>query len=140
VTKSSHPSSSKHAEHYWLEAQYQTVIGAERELLGDDEGWSAWLPDRRADIAWKYWDRYRTHLSQKSFPEDVLARLETSTDRVLGLSGDPQKSGIWDRRGLVVGLVQSGKTAHYVGTINKAIDAGYKVVVVLTGFTESLRV
>jgi hypothetical protein len=39
-----------------------------------------------------------------------------------------------------VGLVQSGKTAHYVGTINKAVDAGYKVIVVLTGFTESLRV
>jgi len=40
----------------------------------------------------------------------------------------------------VVGLVQSGKTAHYVGVINKAVDSGYKVIVVLTGFTESLRI
>ena len=116
------------------------MIGVERELLGDDEGWEAWLPDRRAEIGWKYWDRYRKYLSRKSFPKDVLNRLETSTDRVLGLLGDPTREGAWDRRGLVVGLVQSGKTAHYVGTINKAVDAGYKVIVVLTGFTESLRV
>lgn len=123
-----------------LEAHYQTVIGAERELLGDDEGWEPWLPMRRAEIGWNYWDRYRQYLGQRNFPEDVLVRLESSTDRVLGLIGDPRREGSWDRRGLIVGLVQSGKTAHYVGTINKAVDAGYKVIVVLTGFTESLRV
>ena len=123
-----------------LEAQYQTVIGVERDLLGDDEGWSIWLPTRRAETEWNHWDRYRIYLSQGGFSEDVLARLEGSTDRVLGLMGDPNRPGSWDRRGLVVGLVQSGKTAHYVGAINKAVDAGYKVIVVLTGFTESLRV
>ena len=123
-----------------LEAHYQTVIGAERELLGEDEGWEPWLPTRRAEIGWDYWDRYRKYLGQRKFAEDVLVRLESSTDRVLGLMGDPKREGNWDRRGLVVGLVQSGKTAHYVGTINKAVDAGYKVIVVLTGFTESLRV
>lgn len=123
-----------------LEAHYQTVIGAERALLGEDEGWEPWLPARRAEINWSYWDRYRKYLSQRDFAEDILARLESSTDRVLGLMGNPKRDGSWDRRGLVVGLVQSGKTAHYVGTINKAVDAGYKVIVVLTGFTESLRV
>lgn len=123
-----------------LEAHYQTVIGAERELLGEDEGWEPWLTVRRAEIKWNYWDRYRKYLGQRNFSEDVLARLESSTDRVLGLMGNPKRNGSWDRRGLVVGLVQSGKTAHYVGTINKAVDAGYKVIVVLTGFTESLRV
>lgn len=123
-----------------LEAHYQTVIGTERELLGEDEGWEPWLPMRRAEIKWNYWDRYRKYLTQRNFAEDVLIRLESSTDRVLGLIGDPKREGSWDRRGLVVGLVQSGKTAHYVGTINKAVDAGYKVIVVLTGFTESLRV
>ena len=59
---------------------------------------------------------------------------------MLGLLGNPLQSGSWDRRGLVVGLVQSGKTSHYIGLVNKAVDAGYKVVVILTGFTESLRV
>ena len=123
-----------------LTAHYQTVIGTERELIGEDEGWSKWLPARRGQLDWKFWSRYRTYLAQQSYPEDVLARLDSSTDRVLGLMGDPKREGSWDRRGLVVGLVQSGKTSHYVGAINKAIDAGYKVIVVLTGFTESLRV
>lgn len=43
------------------------------------------------------------------------------------------------RRGLVIGDVQSGKTATYAGLICKAADAGYKVVILLTGITESLR-
>ncbi|MDC0176162.1 Z1 domain-containing protein [Planctomycetaceae bacterium] len=72
--------------------------------------------------------------------EKVRRRLDSSTDKALGFLGDPHKSGSWDRRGLVVGLVQSGKTSHYIGLMNKAVDAGYKIIVVLTGFTESLRV
>ena len=47
--------------------------------------------------------------------------------------------GSWKRRGLVIGDVQSGKTATYIGIVNKAADAGYKLVVLLTGATESLR-
>ena len=43
------------------------------------------------------------------------------------------------RRGLVIGDVQSGKTATYSGLICKAADAGYKVVILLAGITESLR-
>ena len=123
-----------------LESDFQTVIGSERELVGEDEGWSKWLPTRRGEINWKYWDRYRKYMGQGRLPEDVLSRLDSSTDRVLGLMGNPHREGAWDRRGLVVGLVQSGKTGHYVGVINKAVDAGYKVIIVMTGFTESLRV
>jgi hypothetical protein len=122
-----------------LESDFQTVIGSERELVGEDEGWSKWLPTRRGEINWKYWDRYRKYMGQGRLPEDVLSRLDSSTDRVLGLMGNPNREGAWDRRGLVVGLVQSGKTGHYVGVINKAVDAGYKVIIVMTGFTESLR-
>jgi Z1 domain len=47
--------------------------------------------------------------------------------------------GAFDRRGLVVGLVQSGKTANYTGLICKAIDAGYQLVIVLAGVHNSLR-
>ena len=45
----------------------------------------------------------------------------------------------WDRRGLVYGHVQSGKTANYIGLINRAFDVGYKVIIVFTGVTEDLR-
>lgn len=37
------------------------------------------------------------------------------------------------------GYVQSGKTAHYIGMINKAYDAGYRIVIVLSGIHNSLR-
>ena len=40
---------------------------------------------------------------------------------------------------MVVGQVQSGKTSNYTGLICKAADAGYKVVILLTGITENLR-
>lgn len=123
-----------------LESEYETVIGAERQLLGADEGWEPWLHERRGELNWKYWQRYQDYLATGAFTDDVLARMDSSTDRLLGLLGDPKREGSWDRRGLIVGLVQSGKTAHYVGAINKAIDSGYRVIVVLTGFTESLRV
>ncbi len=58
----------------------------------------------------------------------VLERLE-----------DPKRAGPWDRRGMVVGSVQSGKTANYTGLINKALDAGYKLIIVLAGIHSNLR-
>ena len=36
--------------------------------------------------------------------------------------------------------MQSGKTANYIGLINRAFDAGYRIVIVLTGMTEDLRI
>ena len=44
-----------------------------------------------------------------------------------------------NRRGLVMGHVQSGKTANYCGLVCKAADAGYKVIIVLSGVHNSLR-
>ena len=60
-------------------------------------------------------------------------------DQILGLMEDPQRAGHWKTYGLVYGQVQSGKTANYTGVICKAIDAGYRVVIVLTSQHESLR-
>ena len=52
---------------------------------------------------------------------------------------DPQRPGPWDRRGMVVGDVQSGKTSNYTGLICKAADAGYSVIIILAGMYNSLR-
>lgn len=40
---------------------------------------------------------------------------------------------------MVVGHVQSGKTANYIGIVNKAADSGYRVIIVLAGTLNSLR-
>jgi len=49
------------------------------------------------------------------------------------------RGGAWDRRGLVVGHVQSGKTSNYTGLICKAADAGYRIIIVLAGIHNNLR-
>ena len=72
-------------------------------------------------------------------PESAINGIDEFTDIILGLLEDPKRQGTWDRRGLVVGNVQSGKTANYAGVIDKAIDAGYKVIIVLAGMHNSLR-
>jgi len=53
--------------------------------------------------------------------------------------GDPTDAKPFFKRGMVVGSVQSGKTAHFNGVINSSIDMGYKLVIVLSGITEDLR-
>jgi len=58
---------------------------------------------------------------------------------ILDLLGNPEEADTWKRRGLVMGDVQSGKTATYSALICKAADAGYGFIVLLTGTIENLR-
>lgn len=109
-------------------------------FLDDDAGHVAWLPERRHEIEWRFWDRYRRFLlEQQSLPPNVIRTLDRDTDSILERLEDPQRAGQWDRRGMVVGHVQSGKTANYIGLACKAADAGYRLIVVLTGVHNSLR-
>lgn len=105
--------------------------------LQDNEGHLAWLTSSRKKD-WRYWQRYQTFLERK-LAVNVVDELNQSTDDILGLLEDPKREGIWDRRGLVVGHVQSGKTGNYSGLVCKAADAGYKVIIVLAGMHNNLR-
>lgn len=108
--------------------------------LRDDTGHVPWLPDKRASIAWDFWRRYQTYLEEeKGLPPQVVEQLDRFTDAILERIEDPKRPGPWDRRGMIVGQVQSGKTANYIGLVCKAVDAGYKLVIVLTGMHNSLR-
>ncbi len=99
-----------------------------------------WLPQRRGEVPGYFYPRYRRYLASRGFPPAVLGVLDKDTDKVVGLLQDPRRQGAWKRRGLVVGHVQSGKTANYTGVICKAADYGYRFIVVLTGIQEDLRV
>jgi hypothetical protein len=103
------------------------------------EEFAEWYDAAKASIDPYYWDRYRRLLDQKGFPPDVLAKLDQVTSRITGLLENPQKDGDWDRRGMVVGNVQSGKTANYTGLVCKAADAGYKLIVIIAGIHNNLR-
>ncbi|RYD71988.1 MAG: endonuclease, partial [Verrucomicrobiaceae bacterium] len=62
------------------------------------------------------------------------------TDEIIGLLGNPKDKESWNRRrGLVMGHVQMGKTTNYSALISKAADAGYRIIIVLAGLTNSLR-
>jgi hypothetical protein len=84
-------------------------------------------------------DRYLQKLAEEGWPVRSADELRDSTARVLETLDDPKREGPWDWRGLVVGDVQSGKTAHYAGVINRAADAGYRVIVILAGMHNVLR-
>lgn len=116
-----------------------TVFVPGETVLEDDTGHVPWLPEERASVEWDFWERYRRLLIAQRLPTQAIRRLGEITDDILGRLESPRRQGAWDRRGMVVGQVQSGKTANYVGLICKAADAGYRVIVVLTGMHDSLR-
>lgn len=97
-----------------------------------------WLYNEKSKIDFELWNRYRIYMNQKdaSFP---MNSIDDITDKILDNCVNPKIEGRWDRRGMVVGNVQSGKTANYTGLINKATDAGYKFIIVIAGIHNSLR-
>jgi hypothetical protein len=104
-----------------------------------ERGFRPWLDSAKASMDTYYWDRYRRLLETKHMSAQVVTTINTVTDRILGFLEDPTKDGPWNRRGMVVGHVQSGKTANYVGLIAKAADAGYRLIVVIAGVHNNLR-
>lgn len=121
-----------------LGTDFSTFIGEESVLVQPDT-YAPWLNDRRQDVDWRYWERYRTWLVRRRLPQPAINALHRVTDRILDLAGNPALSEPFDRRGMVVGDVQSGKTGNYTGLICKAADAGYKVIIVLAGMNNNLR-
>lgn len=121
--------------------QLESTIGVSmvtgQGLHGGDQ--EPWLEEVKATIKWNYWEAYVHQLKSSGFGLDVIRVLDEDTDNILNECGNPSISSGWKVQGLVMGDVQSGKTASYCGLINKAADAGYKFVVLLTGMIEELR-
>jgi hypothetical protein len=108
--------------------------------IDDDSDHEEWFLERSQTISWRFWDRFIRYMrEQERLPPNVLDRLANSTEGILRKLEDPGRYGPWDRRGMVVGQVQSGKTANYTGLICRAADAGYRLIVVLAGIYNNLR-
>jgi len=110
------------------------------KLTGSDTDHDYWLAEVKAELLVKngFWDNYRRLLAQR-LPVGPLNRLDEITDQILDSLEPPTRPGQWDRRGLVMGQVQSGKTNNYTGLVCKAADAGYKLIVILAGTHNNLR-
>lgn len=97
-----------------------------------------WVHNRK-NISWFYSDAYEKHLRSEGWSPTVVQSLSDVGTIILGHLQDPTSPGAWDRRGLVIGHVQSGKTANYLGLVAKAADAGYKFIIVIAGVHNNLR-
>ncbi len=120
-----------------LESSIGVSMMSGEGLHGGDQ--QPWLEEVKATIKWNYWDAYVNQLKSSGFGREVVRVLDEDTDNILNECGNPQLTHGWKVKGLVMGDVQSGKTASYCGLINKAADAGYKFIVLLTGMIEVLR-
>lgn len=119
-----------------LEREFSVSLGKSHLITTKHE---PWLRAKAHEIDFRYWRRYKQLLLNQGFGGHVVNAISDVTDEILDLAGDPEAGGEWSRRGLVVGHVQSGKTANYVGLINKAADAGYRLIVLIAGIHSNLR-
>lgn len=85
-----------------------------------------------------FWPAYKEQVRKKGWDENTLTSIDEATTKIMSSIQNPRQDS-FNGRGLVLGYVQSGKTANYAGLIAKAMDAGYKAVIVLAGITNSLR-
>lgn len=120
--------------------QENTVEMALGDSIVDKATFRPWIADRRPETLTPRWDAYKRLLIKRDWEATVIDTLDAQTDEVVELLGDPkQPDGTWPRKGLLMGEVQSGKTATYLGILNKALDYGYGLIIVIGGHTENLR-
>lgn len=118
----------------------ETRMGAGVSLIDIDAKHDDQWVHKRENIASAYADAYENFLRKGGWPPRMVQSLSDVTTRILGHLQDPFSEGTaWNRRGLVIGHVQSGKTANYTGLIAKAADAGYKFIIVIAGIHNNLR-
>ncbi|TGZ17818.1 hypothetical protein DV517_27910 [Streptomyces sp. S816] len=107
-------------------------------VIISDEFVPWYTPQSRQGRSW-YWPEYRAFLENKGWDAEAVAGLDVATDAVVERLADPTQPVAYQSKGLVVGYVQSGKTANFAGVIAKAVDAGYRLVIVLGGTINMLR-
>ncbi|MEU0058597.1 Z1 domain-containing protein [Streptomyces sp. NPDC006334] len=98
-----------------------------------------WYTPERASARSFYWTAYERKLRAKGWSDAAIASLDEASRAVVERLADPEQPAARQAKGLVVGYVQSGKTANFTGVTAKAIDAGYRLVIVLGGTLNLLR-
>ncbi|MGW0997651.1 Z1 domain-containing protein [Streptomyces sp. NPDC002523] len=99
----------------------------------------SWYTREQAANRSFYWTSYERLLRRKGWSDAAVSNLDEAAHAVVERLADPTRDAPYGARGLVVGYVQSGKTANFTGVTAKAIDAGYRLVIVLGGTLNLLR-
>lgn len=112
----------------------------EGSLIQSADKHEKWFVSKKSELDMAYWERYKKYLlEEKGFASNVVNTMDDMLDNLTDLLGNPKIKGSFQRRGLIIGDVQSGKTSNYTGLLCKGADAGYEVIVLLTGTIEKLR-
>ena len=101
-----------------------------------------WFIDYRKNNRLNRWEAYSKYLQKdKKWNLAVVQQLNKETNLIMDQLFNPQEiqGYTYDIRGMVVGDVQSGKTSNYIGVCSKALDAGYKLIIILAGLHNNLR-
>jgi hypothetical protein len=127
-----------------LESIHSVSIGSS-DILDDKTDHVEWFNPSTGEglkrkIDWHFWNHYKDYLTvTKGWPKSLIDSIDQFSSQIFSRLEDPERIGPWDRRGMVMGSIQSGKTANYTALITKAADAGYKLVIILAGVHNSLR-
>ncbi len=135
-------------EHEESLAAAQRIEGFVLDELGKVATLDVPAIDARAQTRWytgpqpddTLWPSLRHHLIEhKDWTESSVDSIDEQSSSIVARLGPPRSQPEFSSRGLVVGYVQSGKTANMTAVIAKAVDAGYRLVIILAGLTDSLR-
>ena len=122
---------------------YEAEVGIQTyapTTLAKDKASKYWLYKTKPTIPHPFFERYKLYLSKDGFAQKSIENIEATCEEILAHCANPRTpSAVDKKRGLVVGDVQSGKTANYLGLVNMAYDYGYRIVILLAGTTNSLR-
>lgn len=125
-----------------MEYEYKIVHNKGQAIFNDYGEKREWYSNLKIQDNF-FWSRYKDYLINHSSISRISINLldDITLPDIMNCLGNPNDALDKPRlrRGLIIGDVQSGKTATYTGLICKAADAGYKVVILLTGITENLR-
>ena len=86
----------------------------------------------------RYWPAYQRRLEQIGMPSGAIQSVDHASTKIVAYLGPPDVYGL-QKKGLVLGYVQSGKTANFTAVLAKAADAGYRLFIVLSGIHNALR-
>lgn len=96
---------------------------------------SSWITENENRF---YWNNLKNYLHEINRGNSITS-LDLHSEEILKNLAPSNSTHPIHVKGLVVGYIQSGKTANMVALSAKAVDSGYKMVIVLGGLLNSLR-
>ncbi len=126
---------------YRYEVRYGSRTFEPGITITERKGSDTWLLKKKKKMTaseHEYQQRYEQYLLLNHYGDDAKESIIKEAEKVLSLCADPESNE--KTRGLVMGDVQSGKTSNYMALANLACDYGYKIILILAGMTDSLRI